>query len=153
MVKLTTFVLGMVIFSVVMTMLFSVVDQYTFENNVQRDGEENDWLVLSGNYVSLSDQLSGDNSTIREIRRQSELGASGSEATDARLLSGSISAGRLLVNFFTNSDKVVDKVTGDLNEGNDAIIDPNIITAIKAIAIIVLILIGLHFIRGFKTET
>ena len=60
-----------------------------------------------------------------------------------------MSGGRLATNFYANFNEIAQKVTAD----SSIYIDPRITAAIVALIGVFIILITLHFIRGFKTET
>jgi len=151
MAKLTTFIVGLAVFSIITTLMFAAVADYTTENSVGDD--DIDWDALSGNYNQQIIDLTKEGSTIRDISGQSELGAAASDDTDVSLLSGALGAGRLVTNFYTNFENITNIVSSDANEGGTSLIDPRIPQAIVAIIGVILILIVVHFIRGFKTET
>ncbi len=144
--KLTNFVFGIIIFSIVTTLMFAGVQSILTDNDV---GDPSEWEALSGGYGDFVAQTgSQDNSTTRGILDQTKVGRAKSEGTDITLLSGAVSGGRLSFNFFTNFNDVITKVRGD----TDTFIDPRIWAAIIALAIVFLALVVLHFLRGFKTE-
>lgn len=144
--KLTNFVFGLIIFSIVTTIMFGAVQSMLVKNNV---GDPDEWTALAGSYEKFIGDISTNaNSTSRAILGQTEQGAAGSETQDVTLLTGAISGGRLSFNFFANFNDVIDKVGEDTN----SYIDPKIWGAVIALALIFLGLVLLHFIRGFKTE-
>ena len=149
--KLANFIFGMVIFSIVTTMMFGAV-QTMLEDNPSTSKEPGDWEELSGSYGEfVKDAATYENSTTRAILDQTELGEAGTETQDVTLLSGAISGGRMSFNIFTNFDAIISKVS-TTSEGTAAYIDSRIIGAIVALVIVFLALVVLHFIRGFKTE-
>ncbi len=144
--KLSNFVFGIIIFSIVTTLMFGAVQSMLKENNV---GDPDEWAELSANYSSNIGKISTkSDSTSRNILGQTEQGDVGGEDRDVTLLTGAVSGGRLTFNFFTNFNDVTNKVRGD----TDTFIDPRIWGAIIALALVFLLLVGLHFLRGFKTE-
>lgn len=151
MVKLITFIIGLALFSIITSLLFGAVDDYTTENKVRENDQ--DWAALSGNYNQQIRDLQKEDSNLRNIDDQSNLGAGSSENTDVTLLTGVLSAGRLVTNFYTNFENITNIITSDVNKDGTTLIDPKIRGAIVAIIGIILILIVVHFIRGFKTET
>ena len=99
--KLANFVFGIVIFSIVTTMLFSAVQTLLTDNNSVQDPDE--WENLAGSYGDFSaDVASSANSTSRGISEQTEQGAAGSQTTDVTLITGAVSGGRLTTNFYSN---------------------------------------------------
>ncbi len=144
--KLSNFVFGLIIFSIVTTIMFGAVQSMLTENRI---GGAEEWAELSGNYSSNIGKISTkSDSTSRAILGQTEQGVAGSETQDVTLLTGAVSGGRLTFNFFTNFNDVANKVRGD----TDTFVDPRIWGAIIALALVFLLLVGLHFLRGFKTE-
>ncbi len=145
--KLSNFVFGIVIFSIVTTIMFGAVQSMLKENNI---GDPDEWEALAGSYETfIGDTSTNINSTSRAILGQTEQGPATSETKDIRLLSGAVSGGRLSFNFFANFQDVINKVRGD----TDSYINPRIWGAIVALALIFFGLVTLHFLRGFKTET
>lgn len=148
--KLISFIFGILIFSIVSTVMFASVQNYLAENRLQ---DPDQWKTLSGDYEKFVDDTAlKANSTSRLIKGQTETGPASSEAADVGIISGAISGGRLTLNFFTNFDDVINKVRGDTGKGQD-LINPKLFDVIIALSTVFLILVGLHFARGFKTET
>ena len=147
--KLVNFIFGMVIFSIVATMMFAAVQSIIIKNNYEGADE---WEELSGEYGEFIGEVgSNKNSTIRQVQDQTGFGAATSEDKDTSLIKGAISGGRLSFNFFTNFDDVINKVNADTTKGA-SIIDDRIIGALTALVVLFLALVVLHFLRGFKTE-
>ena len=145
--KLASFIFGIAIFSIATTIMFSAVQSFLAENNV---GDPAEWEQLAGEYGKFSSDIStNSNSTLRNIQRQSELGKVGDEEPSTFLVTGAISGGKLSVNFFRNFEEVMYKVSADTG----VYIDFRIIIVIIALAAIFTVLVALHFLRGFKTET
>ncbi len=145
--KLASFLFGIAIFSIVTTMMFSAVQTMLSDNKV---GDPSEWKELAGEYEKFSSSISTDkNSTTRSIQRQSELGKVGKDDPSTFLVTGAISGGKLTTNFYTNFKQVMEKISVDTTE----YIDNRIIAVILALASIFLVLVALHFLRGFKTET
>ena len=146
--ELASFVFGIVIFSIVTTMMFAAVQSILTDNKSSKDPAE--WANLAGSYGDFSaDVASSANSTSRGISSQTEQGAAGSQTTDVTLITGAVSGGRLTTNFYSNFKEIMEKVGGD----TVTYVDPRIIGAIIALSLVFLVLVALHFIRGFKTET
>ena len=145
--KLASFLFGIAIFSIVTTMMFSAVQTMLSDNKV---GDPSEWKELAGEYEKFSSGISTDkNGTLRNIQRQSELGKVGKDDPSTFLVTGAISGGKLTTNFYTNFKQVMEKISVDTTE----YIDNRIIAVILALASIFLVLVALHFLRGFKTET
>jgi len=145
--KLSTFVFGMILFSVGTTIMFAVVQDTIEKNPSPKDPDE--WKELAGSYnVFVEDIGLNANSTTRGIIGQTKQGVAESETRDVNLITGALSGGRLALNFYANFDKILAKVKGDTNQ----YIDPRIINAILALALVFGALVLLHFLRGFKTE-
>ncbi len=145
--KLANFVFGMVIFSIITTMMFAAIQSISNENNV---GNADEWETLAGDYNTFTGKIaSGSNSTARQIGDQTESGVASSEDKDVRIISGALSGGRLATNFYANFNEIVQTVTAD----SSVYIDPRIPAAIVALIGVFLILVALYFLRGFKMET
>ena len=147
--KAINVVLGFVIFSIIISMMFAAASNIMGENNVEGS---DDFDKLSGEYNSFTSGMGDEDSTAREIIGQTKQGEASSDTSDVSLITGALSGGRLVTNFFTNFENIVHNATGDANEG-EAFVDDRIIGAILAIIVIFIAFVILHFIRGFKTET
>jgi len=148
--KLVSFIFGILLFSIITTIMFSGVQNYLTENQLKDPAE---FKQLAGDYEQFIDDTTlKSNSTGLLIREQVETGVASSEERDVDIISGAISGGKLTLNFFTNFDDVVNKVRGDTGRGQD-LINPKIFDVVIALAAVFLILVVLHFARGFKTET
>ncbi len=145
--KVANLIIGLVVFSIVTTMMFAYVQNYLQKNNV---GDPTEWEELSGNYNQfVTESTTQANSTLRRISNQTKLGEATSTEKDIRLVSGALGGGRLLINFFLNIDTVANKVQSD----TDTYVDPRIIPAIMAVIAIIILLSIIFFLRGFKAET
>lgn len=145
--KLATIVIGMVLFSIVTTMLFGVIQSISEENNV---GKASDWEALSGDYNTFTEKIaSKPNSTSRLIDDQTKEGIASSEDQDVRIISGAIGGGRLAINFYANFNEIAQKITGD----SSSFIDRRITDGIIAIIGVLIVLMIIYFIRGAKIET
>ena len=145
--KLANFVFGMVLFSIITTMMFAAIQSISSDNNFVNDDE---WETLAGDYNTFTGKISSkSNSTSRLMGDQTGEGVASSEDKDVRIISGALSGGRLATNFYANFNEIVQKVTAD----SSVYIDPRIPAAIVALIGVFIILVVLHFIRGFKTET
>ena len=145
--KISTLVLGFLTFSVVVTIMFSAVQNYLTLNDFE--GAE-EWESLSVDYGGLSGSIATDSdSTLRQVEEQTKLGGVGSKAPDNELITGAISGGRLLTNFYTNFQNVTAKVAGD----TETFVPREIINAVLGILAILVVLSVIFFLRGFKAET
>ena len=148
MVKLTTILIGLVIFSIFTTIMFGSVASILNSNPGPKTSAE--WTALSGGYEQFGKDVSTQkNSTLRQIKGLTDQGPASSVDESIFFVKGAISGGRLSGNFFTNFEDVTNKVSGD----TVTYINPKIFNAIEFVFSILIILIVLHFIRGFKTET
>ena len=147
--KAVNIVIGFVVFSIVLSMMFAATSDMMDGEGV--DGA-NTFNELSGDYNTLTNELSGKDSTTRDIEEQLDIGEAGGETSDITLLTGALSSGRLIKNYIGNFDNIIHNATGDANTGA-VYIDSRITGGIIAIIIIIFIFIIMHFIRGFKTET
>lgn len=146
--KMVTILIGLAIFSIVTTMMFSAVNQILVDSSSTQDASE--WDALSGEYEQFTQSVSPEgNSTLRSISGQTESGEADSTERSVFLFSGAISGGKLLTNFFLNIKDVQNKVTGD----TDQFVDSRIINAVVIILFIVIVLSTLFFLRGAKAET
>ena len=145
--KIATLLIGLLTFSVVVTIMFSAVQKYLTLNDFSGADE---WETLAGEYSTITGEtITDDNSTLRQISGLTKSGEATSETKDIRLISGAISGGKLMTNFFFNFDEVFNKVGGDTK----TYIDGRIIAAAIGIILIIVVLSVLFFLRGFKAET
>ena len=145
--KLTTLLLGLVTFSIVATIMFSAVHNYLTLNEFNGAAE---WETLSVEYETFSAETTvNTNSTLRQISDLTKTGEAQSETQDITLLKGAVSGGKLMTNFFSNFDEVINKVGSD----TETFIDPRIIAVTIAIIMLIIILSVIFFLRGFKAET
>ena len=147
--KAVNIVIGFVMFSIVLSMMFAATSDIMDREGVEGSDTFNE---LSGNYDSFGNQFGSSDSTARGIIGATEQGAADSETKDVNILVGALSGGRQVVNFFSNFDNIVSNATGEVNQG-EAYIDPRITRGFLAGIMIVLAFVVLHFVRGFKTET
>ncbi len=145
--KIATLVLGFLTFSLVVTIMFSAVQSYLTLNDFS--GAE-EWESLSVDYGGLSSSISTDSdSTLRQVDEQTKQGDVGSKDRDITLITGAVSGGRLLTNFYTNFQNVTAKVAGD----TETFVPREIINAVLGILAVIVILSVIFFLRGFKAET
>ena len=149
MVKAFNVVLGFIIFSLVLSMFFAAIAETMALNNVE--GAET-FAALSGQYEGFSTQEQLPNSTTRQILDGTKIGTATSEETTNFLVSGSLSGGRLSLNFFKGFDDIITITTTNANTG-ESYIDSRIIKGILVILTVLSAFILLHFLRGAKTET
>ena len=144
--KLANFIFGIIIFSIVTTIMFGAVQSMLSFNKV---GDPDEWEALGGSYSKFINETAIlEDSTGQQILGQTEEGDVGGDERDVTLLTGAVSGGRLSFNFFANFQDVLNKVNSDTK----TYMDTKIWLAISALAITFLVLVGLHFLRGFKTE-
>ncbi len=145
--KIATLLIGLLTFSVVVTIMFSAVQNYLTLNDFSGADE---WETLAGEYDEIiGESVTDDDSTLRQISGLTKSGEAESETKDINLITGAISGGKLMTNFFLNFDEVFNKVGGDTN----TYIDGRIIAAAIGIVLIIFVLSVLFFLRGFKAET
>lgn len=143
--KLADLVFGFVIFSLLVTLIFTAVYNMTSLHSAD-SADEYDALVGEYNYIDEFGLES--NSTLRAMDEQMKLGTAEGETTDITFISGTISAGRLIRNIFTTTGHVIEEAYVDTS----SYIPRIIIDAILAIIGVFLMLVVLHFIRGYRTE-
>ncbi len=149
--KLTNMVIGLVAFSVMVSMFFLTAADILEKNSIE--GYET-FEALGGDYYGLSTEVSNKDSTIRDIQEASQGGAGvETDEPDISALKGALSGGKLAVNFYTNFQNIINNATGDINTEGQTYLHPNIKNGILAVVGIILIFIVLHFIWRFKTET
>ena len=158
--KLTNMVVGLVAFSVIVSMFFltaaDILEKnfYDFNNT---DTRHQTFEALGGEYYGLSTDVSDKGSTIKDIEEASQAGAGvKTDEPDVSALKGALSGGKLAINFYTNFQNIINNATADINQDmgvGDTYIHPNIKNGILAAVSIILIFIVLHFVWRFKTET
>ena len=152
--KLTNLVIGFVIFSMVLSLMFASADNILDKNDiVLQDGT--DFGALAGDYEGLSEQMSDKASTTRDVSDATKLGKTDKDDTDVSILKGAVAGGGLSLNLITNFEGIVSNATADVNQegGTGVLIDPRIRNGILAIIVITVIFAIIHYLRGFKTET
>jgi len=148
MVKITTMLIGIVLFSIVATMMFGAVVSILDGNPGSQSSSQ--FVGLSAEYENFGRDLTVQkNSTLRQIKAKTDQGPASSVEEDIFLVKGAISGGRLGGNFFANFDDVINTVSGDTT----TYIDPRIFDAMLFIISLIIILAVLHYIRGAKLET
>jgi len=144
--KLTNFIFGIIVFSIITTLMFGAVHSILTENKV---GKPQEWDDLAGDYKKFINETAIiEDSTGRRVLSETELGEAGKDEADVSLIKGAVSGGRLSFSFFSNFQDIVNKV----NSNTTTFVDIRIWLAISALAVTFLILVILHFLRGFKTE-
>ena len=155
--KLTNMVIGLVAFSVMVSMFFLLAGDILKQNFYELDSTDTryeTYEALGGEYYGLSQEIANEDSNIRSIQEASQAGAGvETDEPDVSALKGALSGGKLAINFYTNFQNIINNATGDINTGGQAFIHPNIKNGILAAVSIILIFIVLHFIWRFKTET
>lgn len=149
--KLTNMVIGLVAFSVIVSMFFLATADILRQNDIE--GYET-FEALGGQYYDYSEEVHGEDSTIRDIKSATQLG-SGVEADepDVSILKGALSAAKMPINFYTNFKNIINNATSDINTEGQTYIHPNITNGIIAGILIILVFIVLHFVWRSKLET
>ncbi len=155
--KLTNMVIGLVAFSVLVSMFFLLAGDILKQNFYKLDSTDTryeTYETLGGEYYGLSTKVSNKDSNIRAIQEASQAGAGvETDEPDVSALKGALSGGKLAINFYTNFQNIINNATGDINTGEQVYLHPNIKNGILAAVSIILIFIVLHFVWRFKTET
>lgn len=150
--KAINVIIGFTMFSIVVSMMFAASGTILTKNDGKDAATFNS---LSGQYDGYSSGFKKDGGVARDIDDASKQGSSGSDTPDVTLLSGALSGGRLVTNFYTNFDNIITNTTNEI--GGDkrgyAYIDQRITNGILAIVFLFLVFVVIHFLRGFKTET
>lgn len=147
--KLFNLIIGFVIFSIVVSMMFAATGDILERN---KGSGADDFNSLAGEYNSFTNQIDNSDSTARGIISQSEQGVATSETEDVNAIKGALSGGRLSINFFVNFEDIIHNATVDINTGQ-SYIDNRIIGGVLALIVIFLAFAILHFIWRSKTET
>jgi len=147
--KAVNLVFGFVIFSIVLSMMFAATYEIMDKNSVEG---ADDFNILAGEYESFGGQFDEDAGVPRQMIDQGKEGKTGGEEADITIVTGALSGGKLVVNFFTNFENILHNATGDVNKG-EAYIDNRILGGVIALIVIFLAFVLIHFARGFKTET
>ena len=137
MVKLTNMVVGLVLFSVVVSMFFLTVADILRRNNIE--GYET-FEELGGKYYGSSKEVTDADSNLRDIQEASQLGAGATtDEPDVSALQGALSGGKLAINFITNFENIMNNATGDVNDEGETYIHPNIKNGVLAIVSIIIV--------------
>ena len=146
--KLTNIILGFVIFSIVLSAMFFITYEILDEENVD---DASNFQGLSGEYEDFAGTFRRDDGTMRDVHDELEQSEASSEERDISIVGGAISGGLTIFNVITNFENIVHNATG---EGESAdYVDHRIIDGIIIVLGVIIIMVGLHYLRGFKTET
>ena len=151
--KLVELLYGVIIFSVVISLLFLLAGDFFKEGKVDDSGL---YSSLAVEYEGISKNQVFKDSDIREIQDATDIGTASSETQDIFLLTGAIQGGRLIINSIKNFDNIANNISSTLDEGENTAapyIDPRIIVTLKALVVVLIVIISLQFLRGFKLET
>ena len=149
--KLTNMVIGLVAFSVIVSMFFLTAGDILRQNEIA--GYET-FDALGGSYDDYSGKITDKDSNIRDMEEASQSGEGvQTDEPDVSAYKGTLSAAKMTVNFYTNFEHIINNATADVNTEGETYIHPTIISGIKAAILIILVFILIHFIWRFKTET
>lgn len=152
--KLVELLYGVIIFSVVISLLFTLAGDFFKEGKVNDSGL---YSSLAVDYKKFSENQVFKDSEIREIQGASDVGTASSTSQDIFLLTGAIQGGRLIINSIKNFDNIANNISSTVLIGENAVpspyIDPRIIVTLKALVVVLIVIISLQFLRGFKLET
>jgi|TARA_Y100000310_G_scaffold229236_1_gene231657 hypothetical protein len=154
--KLATLLIGFVIFSMTLALMFAATQDILDKNKIVLSDGQNTFGELAGDYEELAGNVADQDSTTRDLSEASKQGVVDSEDRVVQIQKGAITGGRLSINFLTNFESIMNNATGDANKlssGGQSYIDNRVIDGIGFILLIILVLAIAHFIRGFKTET
>lgn len=145
MVKYSSIIIGMIIFSVFLTLIFamggSVSSQY------QSDSATN-FTELSGNYEVYSNDETVNNGTLRKI--QSKLDDSSNPVSvGADILIAAVDGVKLMFNSIATLNNVGNEVVND----SGGKIDPLFTKALGAILTVIFVVIVISMLMRFKPET
>lgn len=143
--KFANLVFGLVLFSVVITLLFTAARDMTEEYD---SSNADAFVTLAGKYDFTSNLTTEANSTIRSMSGQTELGAASSEEKDVFFLSGAVSAVRLIINIVPTTQTIIETSYGDT--GN--FIPRIIIDAIIGLVIVFIVLVSIHMFMRMRSE-
>ena len=149
--KLVTMLIGLVMFSIVTSMFFLTAGDILKQNDIEGYETFNE---LGGDYYSLSGEISDEDSTIRDMEDAAQSGEGvDTDEPDVSALTGTLSAAKMTVNFYTNFQNIINNATSDVNTDGETYIHPNIINGVKVIILMTLVIILIAFIWRFKPET
>lgn len=147
--KLLTIVIGFLVFSLVVSMMFAATSDVMSKND-NTDGSIK-FLELSGDYDNLTGKFGDSDSVVRDMSNLTNQGPAGTLEADVGAFKGALAAGKMAINLYANFDTIITTVTEDVKGGN--YIDSRITSAIIIILGIVVIFIIIQFLRAFKMET
>lgn len=154
--KLTNMVIGLIAFSVIVSMFFLLAGDILYQNEIE-EYEGFSWETfntLGGNYKSFQTGITDKDSTIRDMEDAAQSGEGvETDEPDVSALKGTLSAAKMTVNFYSNFENIINNATADINTEGQTYIHPIIKNGILAAILIILIFILIHFIWRFKTET
>ena len=143
--KFANFVFGLVLFSAVITLLFTAARDMTEEYD---SSNADDFVALAGKYDFTSNLTTEANSTIRLMSGQTELGAASSEDKDVFFLSGAVSAVRLIINIVPTTLTIIETSYGDTG----SFIPRIIIDVIIGLVIVFIVLVSIHMFMRMRSE-
>ncbi len=152
--KLINLLVGVVIFLVGLSLMFSFVGDIFKTHGI----DDNDvFSGLAQDYVEDTTRQTDADSNIQDIADATESGPADSEDKSIFILTGGIEGGRLILNQILNFDNIVHNVSNTLDGDPDNpapnYIDSKIVNVVIALASILIIIISIQMIRGFKLET
>ncbi len=153
--KIMNILIGLVIFSVGLALMFSLTADILGEKDFE-SGKVKTFTDLSVSYESVSVSQTKEDSNIRDIGDATESGPASSDDTSVFLLTGAIQGGRLFIDSIGNFNNVVNNVTNTIDDSDNpsgGLIDKRIRITITAVFVIFIIIISIQFLRGFKLES
>jgi|TARA_Y100000034_G_C6897433_1_gene414105 hypothetical protein len=151
--KAVSVLFGLVIFSIFISLLFSLAGDVFDKGKVDDEGV---FTSLATTYQDVSESQTQKGSDIRKIADASEAGAASGEDESIFLVKGAVQGGRIIKNSIANFENVAHNVTSTISLGensNDVYIDSRITNTLIALSVVFFVIISIQFIRGFKLET
>lgn len=144
--KFVNLIIGFVVFSLVVTLMFTATRDLTSEYEANNAA---DFVLLAGEYEGYVGNLTtSSDSTIRSMDNQTKTGTASSEDADINIVTGGLSAVRLISNIFPIMGKVLYKAQTSLG----GFIHPLIWAAIIGIIAVVIILTVITMIMRMRPE-
>jgi len=144
--KFVNLIIGFVLFSAVVTLMFTATRDLTSE---YESANAADFVELAGEYEDyVANLTTGSDSTLRSMDNQTKTGTASSEGAEINIVSGGLSAVRLITNIFPTMEKI-------LNKGKNSVggfIHPIVWQAIFGIIAVIIILIVITMIMRMRPE-
>jgi len=152
--KLISLLWGIILFAVGTGIMFSAAGTIFEKNNVN-DDQVAPFISMAENFAIFGDEQTAEDSTIRAVGDAAEQGAATEEEETIFIVDGSIKGGRIIFDSIANFGEINSIVQDTVNSSSpgQSYIDPNLFRLATAFILILITVISIQFIRGFKLET